>query len=737
MDPQSLIGKVISERYEILSLAGCGGMGFVYKARHTNLNCLVALKLFSPAGLNRGDFLKRFHREAKLLSLLAHNHIAMFYSYGLLDDEQPYLVMEFVEGRSLTDLLHEHEYGLPFERMLSIALQICDALDHAHRAGIVHRDLKPENIMLMNTPEPDFVKIVDFGLSYIQADMAEGEKPERLTKTGMILGTPLYMSPEQAQGKAADARSDIYALGCILYEMICGEAPFQDTNMLSLVYMHVNQPVPSLALRCRQKLPPGLEEVVLTCLAKLPADRFQSVTDLKNRLSLINDGGGFAPQACLPEAKSSSTLMRFSLAAIAILATVLAGVASWYLSDFGLPTRCRYSIASDCSSKNVLSWVQLSQRFRLNSKTEQSRALLGAITDGLRIHFADDLKIAKFKLQLATELFNHREYQDAFELALATTRDLQAAQNRRALDAFAMAILDGSRKSLDKLASQSWQPENQNAIEFKCEVLLAFNLLVLNRIEEAYAHATGALSILESNRLASPHSWNADYLSLLLSGYDSLLRATNEKFTGAMKLQTFKLALSLSAYSDDPAVRGAEGFIERRKMAAFLFVQSGDLQAARQALKEILSLPGPASTPEIYAWTLARLAVVEEMLGSTALINSLKTAQKPGEEAPFAVRLADAQYWATRFNDAQETLQNALHNLRGDSAEANEDRIRIYRAFAEIYDGQQAYKKEEYYLRKCLSLLSARVHGHYDTAYLQLTRLLDDCLANQGRSAVK
>lgn len=730
MNPQSLIGQVVSERYEILSLVGSGGMGFVYKARHNNLNKIMALKLFSPTLNTSDEFLQRFQREAKLLSLMNHTHIAMFYSYGLLDDKRPYFVMEFMEGRSLATLLHQQEGGLSLDRTLSIAIQICDALEHSHNAGIIHRDLKPENIMILDTPEPDFVKVVDFGLSCITTGIEEGEKQERLTKTGLIMGTPQYISPEQAQGKAADARSDIYALGCIIYQMISGAAPFQNTNPLQVVFMHIHQPVPTFSLQCRRTLPEGLEKAVLTCLAKSPGDRYQSVKDLKHSLEVIRSETMSAPERRSSKATEGSTIFRSLVAVAGMLLVILIGIASWYLSDFGLPMRCRQSMVCNCSVQNTLHWLRVTRQLRMQNKIEQSEALQRAVKEVVRTHFTDALKMAQFNLQVALEMFKNAEYPDALEFAFSATENLQNAYEARIMGAPGVTVLDGSRKELGKLLStHKSTPDTQDTAKLKCELLLAFNLLLLNRTDESVAFAVDAVSNLHSTHAAHVSSWINDYVTLLVAGYGRVFNIpTSPKLSTALKAKCCDLALSLSALSDTPAVRSKDKMIERARNAAFLHVQDGDLQAARQALKEILSLTNEETSPGDYRFAQSRLAVIENMLGSPSLITSLTSVQKPDDKVLVAIRIAFAQQWSGSFNEAMETLQAALRHLEGSPGNIAENRIRIYRSIADLNNGVGRFKEEEKYLRKCLSILDTSPGAHYDSTYSELTTQLDRCL---------
>src|ERR1700680_4030397 len=226
--------------YEILAPIGAGGMGDVYRARDPRLNRDVAIKV------SKTEFSERFEREAHAIAALNHSHICQLYDVG-----PNYLVMEYIEGAPLKG-------PVPLDQALQYAAQICDALDAAHRKGITHRDLKPANILVTKQG----IKLLDFGL----ARMAPGENDPTLTRPGVVMGTPAYMAPEQRDGKPGDARSDIYAFGCVLYEMLTGKLAAQERTPIE---------------------PAALEGVLRTCLEKDPEDRWQSARDLKHALGRV------------------------------------------------------------------------------------------------------------------------------------------------------------------------------------------------------------------------------------------------------------------------------------------------------------------------------------------------------------------------------------------------------------------------------------------------------------------
>ncbi|HEY6880176.1 MAG TPA: serine/threonine-protein kinase, partial [Polyangiales bacterium] len=274
-----LIGRLINERYKILSVIAHGGMGKVYRAEQAPLGRLVALKVLSPSynGDNDPEFHKRFFLEASIASKLRHPNTVTIFDYGKTDDEVYYIAMELLEGRTLHRALRE-EGTLSPERTVNIASQICRALREAHGLGVIHRDLKPANVYLVkHGDENEFTKVLDFGL--VKNVEEKGEAP--LTQVGLFMGSPKYMSPEQIRGEHVDGRVDIYALGVMIYEMLTGKVPYDSPNSVNILMAHVHQQIPALSeLNPHVRVPASLEAVVRKCMAKSPDDRYASMNDV-------------------------------------------------------------------------------------------------------------------------------------------------------------------------------------------------------------------------------------------------------------------------------------------------------------------------------------------------------------------------------------------------------------------------------------------------------------------------
>jgi len=325
--------------YEILSLLGAGGMGEVYRARDTRLDRTVAIKILPADRCASPEARQRFEREAKTISQLSHPHICALYDVGNQETAQgrvDYLVMEHLEGETLADRLAKG--ALPLEQTLRFGIEIASALHKAHRQGVVHRDLKPANVMLSRAG----IKLLDFGLAKTDAPLAPRGSltamPTRadLTQEGTILGTIPYMAPEQLEGKEADPRTDIFALGAVLYEMATGRRAFSGPSQASLISAIMKEE-PAPMAQVQPTIPPALDHTVRTCLAKDPEERWQSANDVRNQLRWVAEGSGQARGSAqvatpaFPSARAHRGLrerLGWGVAALAIL--VAAG--AWFAS---------------------------------------------------------------------------------------------------------------------------------------------------------------------------------------------------------------------------------------------------------------------------------------------------------------------------------------------------------------------------------------------------------------------
>jgi eukaryotic-like serine/threonine-protein kinase len=288
----SLVGRVLSDRYRIESVLGEGGMGAVYLAEHVLMHKRVAVKVLHPEMTRMPEVVARFEREAMAAAHIDHPNVAAATDFGKLEDGAFFLVLEYVEGTSLRDLLVNGPLDLA--RALHVADQIVLALVRAHSLGIVHRDLKPENVMLVERDgDPNFVKVLDFGIAKVPVgDLAGGDEGATsgkvLTQLGMVYGTPDYMAPEQALGQEIDARADLYALGVIIYEMLTGRRPFEGDNKIALLGLKVTNVAPSLsAKRPDARFGAAVEQIVARLLEKEAAKRFQDAREVGEAIEKV------------------------------------------------------------------------------------------------------------------------------------------------------------------------------------------------------------------------------------------------------------------------------------------------------------------------------------------------------------------------------------------------------------------------------------------------------------------
>jgi eukaryotic-like serine/threonine-protein kinase len=310
--------------YEVLSMVGAGGMGEVYRARDTRLGRDVAIKILSSRITTDPGFRERFDREAQTISQLSHPHICTLHDVGD-QDGAPYLVLEYVEGETLAARLAKGP--LPIQQALAIGIQISDALDQANRQGIVHRDLKPGNVMLVGrSASTPHAKLLDFGLAKTMAPGLAASAvtlgvtqtaTSPLTAQGMLLGTLQYMSPEQIEGRAADARSDIFALGAILHEMVSGQRAFDGKSPASVIAAILERDPPPLST-LQTLAPPALDHIVARCLAKDPDDRWQSAGDVMREMKWVAS----APATLESTPRSTSRFRDYLWMALALASTL-------------------------------------------------------------------------------------------------------------------------------------------------------------------------------------------------------------------------------------------------------------------------------------------------------------------------------------------------------------------------------------------------------------------------------
>ncbi|MBQ4359295.1 MAG: serine/threonine protein kinase [Proteobacteria bacterium] len=277
-------GHVFGDRFRVEKLIAAGGMGFVYLATDLNQDPQqpVALKIMRSSLQRDPIAIERFKREVRTIKRLMHPNTIELIDYGVTEDGFMFLVMEWLYGKDLREIMRIKKNLSPITAT-RVALQVSWSLSEAHMKGIIHRDLKPENIFIMHNPGPHLrIKVVDFGLAKV---VSGPESAQQITRGGVVCGTPEYMSPEQAKGEQLDGRSDVYALGCVMYAMLEGDAPFRGKKAIDIAMMHINHPFPQMS----EKVPQQLKDIILKCVEKKPAARFQNVNELAIALEAFLD----------------------------------------------------------------------------------------------------------------------------------------------------------------------------------------------------------------------------------------------------------------------------------------------------------------------------------------------------------------------------------------------------------------------------------------------------------------
>ena len=394
---ENLAGLRIAENYEILDKVGEGGMSAVYRARHLHLNREVAVKMLHPHLVSNRTTLERFSQEARAVSQIEHMNVVRLLDFGITDENRPYIVMDFLRGDSLSQIIKKRG-SLPISVAIDIFLQICDALAYTHDKGIVHRDLKPSNVILLERhrkpsarrqrqrhPEEDgdednsdsiyIVKIVDFGIAKLQPHEDAGVAA--LTQTGDVFGSPLYMSPEQAKGEKLDNRADIYSMGCLMYEALTGVPPINGTNMLEILYRHMNEMPKSMNMLGKKvEIPRNLEAIVFKALAKDPKDRYQDMRSLEADLVKFNESSN-GLLSSLPSIWSLYRSRRKRLNArekIAVLVTIFAATALF----FGMTGILffYYKGTQDFSTAPQIAWLKPVRKSNIDTMYDQRSQLI-------------------------------------------------------------------------------------------------------------------------------------------------------------------------------------------------------------------------------------------------------------------------------------------------------------------------------------------------------------------------
>lgn len=442
-DVQEQLNDLFSTNYEFLGTIGTGGMSVIYKARQLLLDKTVAIKMLHSHLLNENSIM-RFQREAKAASSMKHPNVIAVHDFGISKQGQPYMVMDFIDGKTLAQLLTERG-ALPLPEAMDIFLAVCAALEHAHKNNLLHRDLKPSNVMLRDTEGGYDVFLVDFGIAKI-IDAESGGVAQQLTQTGEVMGSPLYMSPEQCMGKKLDQRSDIYSLGCILYEAVVGVPPHRGETMLETIFKHLNEAaVPLHDVRTDITFPAAFEDLVTKLLATHPDDRIQTISEVKQGLLNIQAGAlkGTTPARVIAPFKLNISKQTTVIAAGTSLAVIGAVALIFAINNLNIAQRLKSTadaqmmeVEAGLKDKKGASSQPLKTVGELvGDPTLQNLNQLSLTTDKVDLENSSVNDSALYALSKLTELktlnLSHTEITDNAMLPILKLKSLTTLQLRR------------------------------------------------------------------------------------------------------------------------------------------------------------------------------------------------------------------------------------------------------------------------------------------------------------------
>lgn len=600
-------------------------MGEVYKVLDRSTQLVYALKMISPYLADQKTLAKRLEHEAQAARTLAHGNIVSVYDVGNTTDGAPFLIMDYVEGISLDQLLRDETF-LSSNRALTIFLQIADALVHAQQKSIVHRDLKPSNILLTKTAgDIDIVKIVDFGIAKISNQ--ENVDKTKLTQTGDLLGTPLYMSPEQCIGEEIDARSDIYSFGCIMYEMLTGKPPFAADNPVKIILSHLNEKPPPLPVGAG--ISAGMKQVVMRCLEKHRSDRYSNAAELHVDLERVLDGRPI--KAHVPKRKQKQKLLLIGGVCCILLAGALGfGLMANQHQSPNLIESGRPLIPDTYRGKTLAQWTSLIEQSPDDLNLYMDRAQLHSMRDE-RMNAIDDYTHVIDSNPMAVDALAQRA---ALYVMVAQYQNAGADAKKLA------SLAPNASKTYETLgwiasateqfpaAAKEWKHADSLTRNGYYDYQRATALLKLGRFDEAQSTIQNAIHYDDEP---------------MYRGIAGLIATFKQDFSTAER--------ELSAATHDPRTRG----VEWHELAHY-YLSIGKFNEAEQAMKKGVAMETFPARAHRFAGEFYRTAgqfdkAIQEFNMSTSLEE-----YPPGyrERAVCYIQLGQ---WRAAFNDLKKSLE--------------------------------------------------------------------------------
>lgn len=699
-----LAGTPLADLYEVKGIIGSGGWSLVYRAEQTSLHRTVALKILHSHLVFDPDKVRRFQREAEALSHFNHAAIPAVYDYGQLPSGQPYMIMAYVHGRSLGQIISE-DGELDIPSALDIFAKTASGLAVAHEQGIIHRDIKPSNILL--TADGSEVKILDFGLAKL-IDAGEGQTLATLTQAGHTIGTPAYMSPEQCLGLKLDARSDIYSLGCVMFETITGACPFEGKDAFEAMSNHMRGDISFAGTKIKDTIPDTVEQLVLKALAKDPSDRFQTAADLAAAIDRIRAQSELtrSPFRFLHGFKRLGIQQRRNLltaAAITVTTALIVGALVF------------------AAMRNVEELKEKAARQYHNLADSYKEAM----AKGERQFYAGNMPSAITYFKQASDIAENFGASD--ERLAASLNRLQESYTKNNQTDYAQKVAthietlknstyglmygtpeQNAREILQLTAQREEHPSDINIARKLCAVLNNQAALMFTRssIADAKQFLDRALNI-EKKTLGENDPEYATTLSNLAyyEAHQSDKAKAEELYKQALALRKKVLG------ENDPKVGRS-----LRNLADFYW-QRGDTQRAEDLMKESMKVyrKGLPKTAADLAWTTNNLALIYASQRNYAqarklfneALNTRRELYGPdgldvGRTLHNLAQLDTAEH---RFSDAEDEYRAALRIYDTKLGTEHEDSLKCVSNLASLYYSQHNYADAEPLLKRIVAIL--------------------------------